>query len=172
MLIRHHEPLGNLTEKPQDPLPENWKELAGKSGHIPARFDIVDEDKLFRSAIVWPHQVKHLRDNYGISNIVSLMDGDWLSEFYENSEVEIHQFPFLQRRALTYNRIRGIVDVINESKRPCLVHCLKGSTRTGMVCAGYNIINGNKGKLASIAESVKYGMVNISSIREMLYYSK
>ena len=27
MLIRHHEPLGNLTEKPQDPLPENWKKF-------------------------------------------------------------------------------------------------------------------------------------------------
>ena len=98
------------------------------------------------------------------------MDGDWLREFYDDPEITIHQFPTLQRRELTYERVRNIVDVINDLNEPSLVHCLRGVTRTGMVCAGYQIINGDKGKFGAIAESIRYGMVNLSSLREMLNY--
>lgn len=166
MLIKHHEPLGNPKEA-QDPLPENWKELAAQKGKIPKRFGVVEEGKLYRSGIVWANQVRKLHEDYGIANIVSLLEGNWLREFYDSSEITIHQFPILQRRELTYERVRTIVDVINDLNQPSLVHCLNGATRTGMVCAGYQIINGIKGKFGAIIESIGYGMVNISSLREM-----
>ena len=169
MLITHHKPLGNPDEA-QDPLPNNWRELATQDGTKPIRFGIVEEGKLYRSGIVWTHQVRKLQEDYGIVHIVSLLDGDWLREFYEDAEITIHQFPILQRRELTYDRVRNIVDVINELDKPALVHCLTGATRTGMVCAGYEIINGKKGKLSAIMESITYGMVNISSLREMVHY--
>ena len=53
-----------------------------------------------------------------------------------------------------------------------LVCCLKGATRTGMVVAGYEVLNGRKSNLQAIAESIMYGNVNISSFREMSRYHK
>ena len=169
MLIKYHKPLGN-PEKAQDPLPHNWRELAKKDGDRPKRFGVVEEGRLYRSGIVWSHQVKKLQEDYGIVHIISLLDGDWLRDFYDDAEIKLHQFPILQRKELNYSRIRDIVDIISKLDKPALVHCLTGATRTGMVCAGYQIINRRKDKLSAIVESVGYGMVNISSLREMLHY--
>lgn len=171
MLIRYHEPLGN-PEEAQDPLSNDWEIEASKDGNRPRRFGVVEENKLYRSGIVWPHQVRRLQQDYGIVHIISLLEGDWLREFYDAPEITIHQFPILQRRELTYERVRNIVDVINDLDEPSLVHCLTGATRTGMVCAGYQINNGRKGKFGAIVESVGYGMVNISSLKEMLHYHR
>ncbi|MBI2647495.1 hypothetical protein HYW99_03390 [Candidatus Woesearchaeota archaeon] len=171
MLIRHHKPLGK-PEEAQDPLPKDWKVETSKDGNRPRRFGVVEENKLYRSGIVWSHQVRELQKDYGIVHIISLLDGEWLREFYDTPEITIHQFPILQRRELTYERVRNIVDVINDLNEPSLVHCLTGATRTGMVCAGYQIINGRKGTFGAIVESIGYGMVNISSLREMLHYHR
>ena len=169
MLVRHHEPLGDPSKK-QDPLPENWESIAADAGHLPNNFGTVEPGKLYRSGIVWPNQVRKLKEDFGIEHIISLLDGDWLQDFYYGSAVTIHQFPFHRRRALTFDRVRDIVTVINDLDKPALVHCYHGATRTGMVCAGYQIINGRKGRFRAILESVRYRNVNISSFREMRHY--
>ena len=121
MLITYHKPLGD-PKKTQDSLPNNWKELAKKGGDIPRRFNVVEEGKLYRSGIVWPHQVKKLQTDYGVEHIISLLDGDWLEEFYDDPFITIHRFPIMQRKELNYNRIKRIVEVINELEGFSLVH--------------------------------------------------
>jgi len=171
MLIRYHEPYGNL-EEAQHPLPSNWRELASKAGKKPVKFGVVDPGKLYRSGMIWPHHVKWLQESHDIKNLVSLVDGDWLSEFYEDQSIVIHQFPHHQRRELTFERIRDIVDVINSFEDPAIVHCFKGATRTGMVCAGYRIINGMTSNLVAILKNLRFVDVNPSAIREIRHYSR
>ena len=102
MLIEYHKPLGDLWNK-QDPLPSNWRELAAKTcTKLPRKFSRVDEGKLYRSGIPWPHQVRHVRSVYGIKHVVSLIDGDWLQEFYTDPNMTIHKFPINQRRELNF----------------------------------------------------------------------
>jgi len=169
--IKYHEPLGSPNNK-QDPLPENWRELSAIAGAMPENFGIVEKDKLYRSAIVWPHQVNKLYKDYKISHMIVLIDGAWLEQFYDDWKITIHQFPYLQRRELTFERVKDIVRLINSLKEPSLVCCLKGKTKTGMVAAGYEILNGRKNKLQAIADSMRYGNLNISSFSEMRRYDK
>lgn len=171
MLIEHHDAYGNPEEK-QHPLPENWEVLAFHANKLPKRFGVVKEGKLYRSGIVWPHQIKNLKKDYGIAHVISLIEGNWLDEFEYDPDVTIHKFPFHQRRELTFERVRNIVEVINELEGAAIVHCFKGATRTGMVCAGYQIINEQKGNLRSILENITYLDVNISAIREISHYSR
>jgi hypothetical protein len=95
MRIKYHEPLGDPNNK-QDPLPENWKELSAIADWKPRKFGIVEQDKLYRSGVVWPHQVEGLHRDYGISHIITLIDGDWLQQFYDDERITIHQFPFFR----------------------------------------------------------------------------
>ena len=169
MRIKYHEPYGNPEEK-QDSFPENNNNLVVKANKKPKNFGVVEESKLYRSAIIWPHQARKLQEDYGIQHIITLIDGDWLQEFYDDEEITIHQFPLLQRRELTFGRVTNIVDVINSLDGPAIVCCLKGKTRTGMVCAGYRLINDQKDHLGSIIETIKFGNLNISSFREMWRY--
>ena len=176
MLIKHHEPLGDPNQR-QDPLPKNWKDIAGaEAGFIPVRFAAVEVGKLYRSGIVWPQQVHRLQEKYGIAHIISLIEGGWLSDFYEDPSITIHQFPFYQRRELTAKRVGDIVDTINGLEQPALVHCLKGVTKTGMVSAAYQIMNGQKSNLGAFLEYIwrsewhLSGLVNTSTVREIFYY--
>jgi len=170
MLIKHHEPYGTK-ENQQNPLPKNWRELAAKTGIKPKRFGIVEEGKLYRSGIIWPPQIPWLQENHGIVHIVSLLEGDWLQDYYESSDIVLHQFPFRQRRQLTFDRAKNIVDVINDLEKPAIVHCLHGVVRTGMVCAAYQIINGRKSHYSAILETVMYGNINLSALKEISSYT-
>ena len=171
MRIQYHQPYGS-PENQQDILPENWQELVAKADSLPIKFGMVNPQKLFRSGIIWPHQVRILQGQYNIAHIISLIPGDWLSQFYDDTSITIHQFPFYQRRELTFQRVRGIVDVINSLKEAAIVHCVKGVTKTGMVSAGYQILNRQRSNLGAIVESMSYGILNPSSIREILQYSR
>ena len=175
MLIKQHEPFGDPNHK-EHPLPENWQKIAEQDGLMPVRFAAVDEGKLYRSGIVCPRQIPALQDRYGINHIISLMDGDWLEDYYKTPRVTIHQFPFHQRKELTAERAKNIVDTINELDSPVLVHCLKGVTRTGMVSAAYQILNGQKSNLGAFLEYLwrsKWhvsGLANKPTIKEIFNY--
>lgn len=175
MLKVYHNPLGDPNNK-QDPLPENLREITGEANSLPNRFSPVDDGKLYRSGIVWAYQIPRLQNQYGIAHIISLIEGDWLSKFYNDSSITIHQFPVYQRKELTAERVETIVDIINGLKEPALVHCLKGVTRTGMVSAGYQILNEHKGNWGAFLEYVwkskghLSGLLNHSTIRDIFGY--
>ena len=173
MRNRHWYPLGD-PEKIQDGLPYNWRELEEKAGDMPDRFAQVDEN-LFRSAIPYPKHIATLQERYGIKNIVSLIDGDWLKEYYSlpSGEIQIHQFPVYQRRELTPQRVKDIVGIIKYLKGPTLVHCLKGVTRTGMVVAGYQIGVMKRSKWTVVPALIfnrTAPNLNISALKEIVRY--
>jgi len=173
MLKRYHEALG---DRPEDPLPKNWKVIADNSGDMPERFGVVEQGRFYRSAMIWSHHISKLQKDYGIEHIVSLVDGDWLSNWYDDSGITIHQFPILRRRAFTKERVRDVVEAINSLDGPAIVHCLKGVTRTGMVSAAYQVLNGYKGNLRALFDYVwksrfhVSGLLNFSTMKEILDY--
>jgi protein tyrosine/serine phosphatase len=178
MLIKYHEPYGDPNEK-QDPLPRNWREIELNASFLPLNFDVVEDSRLYRSGIIWAKQIPILQEIFDIKHIISLVPGDWLESYYDSLDITIHQFPFFQRRELTFERVKGIVNVINSLDGPALVHCLKGATRTGQVIAGYEVINGlktNKEALEDSQEYWKFGKLgmffNFSYRREILAYER
>lgn len=172
MLKIYHEPLWNPNNI-QDPLPKNWEELSKKSWALPENFWVVQEWKLYRSAIVYPQQVRSLQALHWIEHIISLIDWDWLKEFYNHPTITIHKFPILERKALTKERIDKIIELINSLTTPALVHCLKWATRTGMVASNYEIIVMNKSRLSSILNGTfNHNNFNISAIREIARLKK
>ncbi len=169
MIIRHT-PLGK-PELAQDSLPENWKEVYSNSGDLPSNFGVVIDEKLYRSGVILPSHIENLRNRYGIKNIVSLVDRICLDEFEDREDIIIHHIPVLQRRELTFDRIKELVNLIDSTDEPFIVSCLKGKTRTGMVIAGYQVLHGMN-RFGAMIGSIGYGNGNISSFREMLAYSK
>lgn len=169
MLLKHHKPLGNPNNI-QDPLPKDWRELEVRSWDLPDNFWVVNPWVLYRSAIVYPKQVEKLKKKYWIWHIISLVDWTWLKDYYEDPEITIHQFPILERKALTRERIEYIIWVINNLNKPALVHCLKWATRTWMVCSLYEIQVMNRNRIATILGWIRFWNVNISAIREICKY--
>lgn len=168
MFTRYHEPLGN---NPQDPLPTNWQELEKQACDMPRNFGVVKEQVLYRSGIVYPKQIKTLRVLYWIRHIISLIHGDWLKVHYDNTGVTIHQFPILERKALTRERVLDIIWVIQGLDWPALVHCLKWTTRTWMVCCGYKINSlGQYPIVAILDSSLRHWLLNPSAVKEIMKY--
>ena len=152
-------------------MPENWQDIAAKAGKMPKRFGVVESGKFYRSGMIWPRQVDTLQKELGIKNIVSLIGGNWLHEFYADEDIDIHQFAFHQRRELTEERVKNLVEFIDTLEGRTIVHCLKGSVKTGMVVAGYRILHGQKSNLGAVIEGIGYCNFNISATREIMRYS-
>lgn len=169
MIITRHEPLWNPNNL-QDPLPTNWKEIATKEWPMPKNFGVVKQWVLYRSAIIFPHQVETLKTQLWIRHIISLIHGDWLEEFRDDASITIHQFPILERKALTKERVVQIVWLIRRLGKPAIVHCLKWATRTWMVCSGYDIQVLWQSPIITIAKGLKHWNMNISAIREIMEY--
>ncbi len=176
MHIRYQEPHGRK-EKQTDPLPKNWRNIEAKRGTLPRNFAVVDPGKLYRSEVVFPKQIPRLQEEYGIAHIISLLEGDQLEEYYTDSTITIHQFPFYERKTITPERMKDIVTVINSIKEPALVHCLRGITRTGMICAAYQLEHGLTLKEA-LSEYRKnsalqfIGLFNRHTVRDIKNYAK
>ncbi len=169
MRIKHTEPLG-VFENIQDPLPTNWREISKNAGKFPKNFGVIEKGKLYRSGVIWPKQVKNLFSSYGIENVITFLDGDWLEDFYESEKITIHQFPIYQRKELTFERVEKIVKIIDSFEKPAIISCLKGAVRTGIVAAGYEYLKMDRSSFGVIFRSMKYKNFNYSALKEILRY--
>jgi hypothetical protein len=159
----------------QHALPENWEDVARNAADLPMLLSSFDEGK-YRGGMVWPKHVKRLQKEFGIRHIVSLMEGDWLNDFYDDPNLVIHQFRFRKRNDMTPDMALEFVDLLSVLQEPTIVHCYKGVTRTGMGVAAHQIVNRQKTPLMALLEYVlksEYhcsGLVNLSTCREILGY--
>ncbi len=166
-----------------DPLPEDWKDLEaesqeGKFGissfwkeYLPRHFSVIRAWHLYRSAIPWTHQIEELSTGYNLKNIVSLIDWDWLDpDMLNDMGIVQHKFNILQRRALTKEKVRVIVEYIQSLEGPTLVHCLKWAIRTGQVIAWYQLWVEWKSKSQVLAHGICHRLINASALREISQY--
>lgn len=179
-IIEHIHPCGTHPESKDDPLPTNWKELNQDAHGIPRNFWMISVS-LYRSSLVLPNNVAYLYKEMNIRHIISLLDNtdailDSQGKFSEMEDLYFHQFPFLQRKELTQEKCKLVVNKILELEESntgkIIVHCNKWSVRTGMVIALYQILSWKRWNFTAFIESIKYWNINVATIKEILSYSK
>lgn len=94
---------------------------------------------LFRSGRYRAHTLRKLVDTHGIRRVIDLRDRDPLftARTYERMGVEFLRCPIDEHAPQSLDYLDRIVRLALET--PTLVHCWKGSHRTGVVVAWYRM---------------------------------
>ncbi len=96
------------------------------------RFDRVDAE-LYRSAQPSPQQLRELQQRYGIRTVLKLNSG--AEPVPEGVTLISHPLNVLKEPSA--QELQAILEVIDRSAKPLLVHCTHGEDRTGLVVALY-----------------------------------
>lgn len=115
-------------------------------GRLPVRFAAVEEGVLYRSGQPSGEQWVRLRDEVGIRTVIDLRfegpDTPWVVEetsFCRDNGIEYVRI-MTATGGLTDPQQRQFLDIVADpARRPVLVHCELGKTRTGMAVATYRI---------------------------------
>jgi len=106
------------------------------------RIDTVVEGSIYRSAQLSPHSLQKMIQEKGIRTVINLRgsprDSEWYMkerEITEKNNVLLHDIMLSPRDLPDYSTLQSILDVLSRSERPILIHCRRGSDRTGMVSA-------------------------------------
>ncbi|MGE3182010.1 MAG: tyrosine-protein phosphatase [Phycisphaerae bacterium] len=115
------------------------------ANRLPKRFAPVVEGQLYRSGEVHPAHLEALREEYGITRVISLLNPDvplsqaerdaceTLGIRYENIEMRGNGDSTPEARA----RLMQLLDEADQG--PTLVHCAAGTNRTGLAIGLYRI---------------------------------
>lgn len=149
MIIEHPGPVVQTGSR--DPLPANWRELEAKAGPLPENLKVVVPGKVYRSGIVFAHQVPNLQRELGIRHVIALLPGDWLDSLRDDPTITIHKFSTDRRHELrVLSRILEITDFIHDLKEPALVICKHGADRTGSVVGAFRVRQGENSLVAAL----------------------
>lgn len=115
------------------------------------RFDRVDA-VVYRSAQPSAEQLRELQRRYGIRTVLKLNSG---AEPVPEGVTLIHR-PLSVLREPTPAELQEILDTIDHSAKPLLVHCTHGEDRTGLVIALYRLRHGSATDTA-YADMMRHG---------------
>lgn len=101
------------------------------------RFDRVEE-RVYRSGQPSREQLRALTAHYGIRTVIKLNAG----KDEAPPGVMVLHFPLHVLVAPTPKELDQILDVIEQSPKPLLIHCTHGEDRTGLVVALYKVRRG------------------------------
>lgn len=122
---------------------------------MPNNFGCVEGDKLYRSGIVFPKHIPILKERYGIENVISLIDFDYL----DGSEVNLFKFPTWKKEEFSKDLIDKILEKIDSLEGPTLVHCLRGEKRSELISSSYLLKRGHS-KFEVLKRALKHNGVN------------
>jgi hypothetical protein len=115
------------------------------------RFDRVDA-VVYRSAQPSAEQLRELQRRYGIRTVLKLNSG---GEPVPEGVTLIHH-PLSVLKEPTPQQLQEILDAIDHSEKPLLVHCTHGEDRTGLVIALYRLRHGTATDTA-YADMMRHG---------------
>lgn len=115
------------------------------------RFDRVDA-VVYRSAQPSAEQLRELQRRYGIRTVLKLNSG---GEPVPEGVTLIHH-PLSVLKEPTPQQLQEILDTIDHSEKPLLVHCTHGEDRTGLVIALYRLRHGTATDTA-YADMMRHG---------------
>ncbi|HEY3787719.1 MAG TPA: tyrosine-protein phosphatase [Urbifossiella sp.] len=96
--------------------------------------------QVYRSAQLSPEQLRQTIEQRGIRTVINMRgicpDTDWyLGEVRTTHSANVSQedLCFSAKRLPAPNEVRRLLEVLDRSERPILVHCQRGADRTGLV---------------------------------------
>ncbi len=106
------------------------------------RIDTVVQGRIYRSAQLSPYSLQKIIEEKGIRTVINLRGGPRDSKWYikereitEKNNVLLHDIMLSPHDLPDYSTLQLILDALSGSERPILIHCRRGSDRTGMVSA-------------------------------------
>ncbi len=105
-------------------------------------FAVVEPGAIYRSAQLSPDQLRDVIERHGIRTVINLRGPNPSEEWYR-SEVETTlaagasqvDMPLASDQYLSRHQARTLLDTLENSERPLLIHCQLGAERTGLACA-------------------------------------
>lgn len=127
-------------------------------------FHKVESTQLYRSAQLSPELLKEKLAHYEIKSILNLRGEAEGSEWYDseiaassNANVMHLNYKLSASTKITNIQVHQILDIIDKSPKPLLIHCQGGSDRTGLVIAAYLARSGSEREKVKEALSIRYG---------------
>ncbi len=106
------------------------------------RIDTVVGGKIYRSAQLSAESLQKIIEEKGIRTVINLRGGPRDSRWYvkereitEKNNVRLYDIMLSPHDLPDYSTLQSILEVLSGSERPILIHCRRGSDRTGMVSA-------------------------------------
>jgi len=127
-------------------------------------FYAVKEGVYYRSAQLDGPSLENHIIAQNIKTVVNLRganpEKDWYkteASITQKNGVKLIDIPLSSSQRIKPDEARAYVDLINNSPKPVLVHCLNGSDRTGFISAVYLIQNGVDEITAARQLAIRYG---------------
>ncbi len=106
------------------------------------RIDTVVKGRVYRSAQLSADGLQKIIREKGIRSIINLRGNYTEAEWYirereisERNSVRLYDIMLSAHDLPEYGKLMSILDVLSRAERPILIHCKRGSDRTGMVSA-------------------------------------
>lgn len=106
------------------------------------RIDTVVEGKVYRSAQLSCDSLQKIIDEKGIRTIINLRGGSkdagWYvreCEIAKKNNIRLYDISIPAHELPEYAKLISLVDALQISERPILIHCRRGADRTGMASA-------------------------------------
>jgi hypothetical protein len=144
------------------------------------RFSAVIDNQVYRSAQLSASRLDEVVQTYGIRTIIALLGSENGALWYENEKTvaERHQVQMLNidfgsHDLPSYNRLNQLVDALLSAPRPILLHCYRGSDRSGMASAIALILN-DASSLETIEKqfSWRFGVIPFSNSIGILFFDQ
>jgi protein tyrosine phosphatase (PTP) superfamily phosphohydrolase (DUF442 family) len=115
---------------------ESWQVLFGRNLHV------VVPGRVYRCSQPTRANIEHMVASYGIKTIINLRgccaDVDWYDEecrATRDCDIAQEDINLSAGRLLSTTELRRLVEVLDHAEYPVLIHCRRGSDRTGAVSA-------------------------------------
>jgi len=145
----------------------------------PRIFPVI-ENQIYRSAQLSVSSLDTTIQTYGIRTIIALLGPEKGSPWYENEkalagrrQVQMLNIGFGSHELPQYSRLNQLVDALLAAPRPILLHCYRGSDRTGMASAIALILNeGSSLQTIEKQFSWRFGVVPYSNSIGVIFFKQ
>jgi protein tyrosine phosphatase (PTP) superfamily phosphohydrolase (DUF442 family) len=138
----------------------------------------VIDGEVYRSAQLSPEQLGALSERFGLRSIVNLRGDQQERSWYPAErqaaaarDLDFHSLRLSGRRLPSPDNLASLLELLSSAERPTLVHCLRGTDRSGLASALARLLAGDDLATARREFSIHHGYlaaVSPSDLREVL----